>query len=190
MKYKKVKAIAGIIVLVAFFQNCSKSTNNGDDDTTATTQPDPNVSSVLNLPATPYNYIASFPAYRQPAVQTTDNTPADNAITNYGATLCRVLFYDKALSINNNVACASCHKQNLSFGDDAVKSLGFAGGSTQRNSMRTINVRFYSSGKIFWYERAATLEQQVLMPIQDGTEMGMTLPDLVTKISARIYEFL
>jgi cytochrome c peroxidase len=179
---KKNAALAGMIVLVILFQNCSKSNNAVLEPTV-----DPAIAAVLNLPATPYNYIANVPAYIQPALQANDNTPADNAITNDGATLGRVLFYDKSLSQNNTISCASCHKQNLSFGDDAVKSLGFSGGSTRRHSMRTINVRYYSSGKMFWDERAATLEQQVLMPIQDATEMGMTLPDLVTKLSAKSY---
>ena len=52
--------------------------------------------------------------------------------------------------------------------------------------MHLLNVRFYALGKMFWDERAATLEQQVLMPIQDTTEMGMTLTDLVTKLAREL----
>jgi cytochrome c peroxidase len=176
MNLQKKKILAGMIVLVAIFQACSKNR-----DTAATP------TSELNLPATAANYITAFPAYAAPALQNTDNTPASNAITNDGATLGRVLFYDRSLSLNNTVSCASCHKQNLGFGDDAVKSVGFKGGSTRRHSMHLLNVRFYASGKMFWDERAATLEAQVLMPIQDTTEMGMTLTELVTKLSSKTY---
>jgi cytochrome c peroxidase len=45
------------------------------------------------------------------------------------------------------------------------------------------NARFYSNGHFFWDERADTLEDQVLIPIQDGVEMGLTLAALVEKIS-------
>jgi cytochrome c peroxidase len=48
--------------------------------------------------------------------------------------------------------------------------------------MPLLNIGFYQSGKMFWDERAASLEEQTLMPIQDLTEMGMTLPALVNKL--------
>ena len=86
------------------------------------------------LPTTPYNYsnISLPTAFTTGgrAVTGVDNTPADNAITDAGATLGRVLFYDKNLSFNRTIACASCHKQNAAFSDPSVLSLGFAGGMT------------------------------------------------------------
>lgn len=57
-----------------------------------------------------------------------DNTPNNNPITNTGATLGRVLFYDTALSINDAVSCASCHQQDTGFTDDAILSTGFQDG--------------------------------------------------------------
>ncbi|MEK7225734.1 MAG: cytochrome-c peroxidase, partial [Bacteroidota bacterium] len=81
-------------------------------------------------------------------------------------------------SINNTIACASCHKQVNAFSDAAVKSLGFNGGLTGRNSMPLTDAKYYPNGRFFWDQRAATLEDQVLMPIQDMVEMGMTLPRL------------
>jgi cytochrome c peroxidase len=116
-----------------------------------------------------------------------DNTPVGNAITNAGATLGRVLFYDRRLSANDQVACASCHRQEFAFSDTARLSRGFAGGLTGRHSMGLANARFYQRGRFFWDERAASLEAQVLQPIQDATEMGMTLPTLVTKLSVSPY---
>ncbi|MER3498152.1 MAG: hypothetical protein C4308_05690 [Chitinophagaceae bacterium] len=56
-------------------------------------------------------------------------------MTDWGATLGRVLFYDKILFINNTVSWASCHKQEAGFSDNAVFSKGFNGGFTTRNSM-------------------------------------------------------
>lgn len=116
-----------------------------------------------------------------------DNTPATNPITNAGATLGRVLFYDRRLSVNDRVSCASCHQQRFGFGDTAVLSVGFNGGRTGRHSMALANARFYASGRFFWDERAATLEEQVLQPIQNNVEMGMTLPNVITKVATTSY---
>ncbi len=116
-----------------------------------------------------------------------DNTPASNPITNAGATLGRVLFYDRRLSINDRVSCASCHQQRFGFGDTAVLSTGFAGGKTGRHSMALANARFYARGRFFWDERATTLEDQVLQPIQNSVEMGMTLPNVISKVSATAF---
>ncbi|WP_411281724.1 cytochrome c peroxidase [Gemmatimonas sp.] len=116
-----------------------------------------------------------------------DNTPASNITTNAGATLGRVLFYDRRLSVNDRVSCSSCHQQQFAFSDTARLSRGFAGGATNRHSMGLANARFYANARFFWDERAASLEAQVLQPIQDGTEMGMTLPNMLSKLSATTY---
>lgn len=113
-----------------------------------------------------------------------DNTPATNPTTNAGATLGRVLFYDKRLSFNDTVSCASCHQQSKGFSDSARLSVGFKGGTTSRHAMGLTNARYYNRGRFFWDERAATLEDQVVTPIQDATEMGMNLTDLEAKLAA------
>ncbi|TWT97815.1 Cytochrome c551 peroxidase precursor [Botrimarina colliarenosi] len=113
-----------------------------------------------------------------------DNTPASNPISNAGAELGRVLFYDARLSHNNSTACASCHTQETGFSDPEELSTGFEGGQTGRHSMSLTNARWYASGRFFWDERAATLEEQVLAPIQDAVEMGSDLADLVNELAA------
>ncbi len=121
-----------------------------------------------------------------------DNT-GTNVITDNGAMLGRVLFYDKNLSSNNTIACASCHKQDLAFGDDDSQSIGVAG-VTGRHSMRLVNARFSDEARFFWDERANTLETQTTMPIQDHIEMGFSgengdqnFQDLITKLEALEY---
>lgn len=142
----------------------------------------------LNLPDIPFNYsITDLPNYLQNELQEEDNTPIFNPISDEGATLGRVLFYDKKLSANDEISCASCHPQELAFSDPNQFSIGFEGGLTERNSMTLSNARFYENGHFFWDERAATLEEQVLLPIQDGVEMGMNLPDLEVKLAATDY---
>jgi cytochrome c peroxidase len=122
-----------------------------------------------------------------------DNT-GTNAITNQKATLGRVLFYDKNLSTNNTISCASCHKQNFAFSDTALMSNGVEGGLTVRHSMRLINSRFANENKFFWNERAASLEIQTTMPIQDHLEMGFSgvngrgnMASLIAKLSKISY---
>lgn len=144
---------------------------------------------VISLPAAPYNYadITLPNYYTNGPVNAADNTPNDNPVTNEGATLGRVLFYDKNLSANATVSCASCHQQDKGFSDPLVFSDGFEGGKTGRHSMSLANSRYYNNGNFFWDERANTLEEQVLMPIQDQVEMGMTLDSLIARLSTLDY---
>jgi len=143
----------------------------------------------LNIPATPFAYAnQQLPPYlTAPNIIAQINTPTDNAITDWGATLGRVLFYDKILSINNSVSCASCHKQTHGFSDDLVLSKGFNNGNTGRHSMSLVNAVYYPNRRFFWDERAGTLEQQVLMPIQDAVEMGMRLDTLLNRLNSKTH---
>lgn len=108
-----------------------------------------------------------------------------NQVTNAGATLGRVLFYDRHLSANNTISCASCHHQDKAFTDGLAFSPGFDGQFTGRSSMAVFNTNFQR--RFFWDQRANSLEQQVLMPIQDPIEMGMDLADLEVKLSELPY---
>jgi cytochrome c peroxidase len=123
----------------------------------------------------------------------TSNTPANNPVTDRGATLGRVLFYDKNLSINNAVSCSSCHQQAAGFADNQRFSMGFDGGLvTGAHSMRVVNSRFYAPGSMFWDKRAATLEAQATQPIQNAVEMGFDAAHggfaaVITKLSALPY---
>jgi len=173
-----------VVVLTINLLSCS------NDEYTDIIQDDPVISSqILNLPATSFNYAnIQFPGFfLNNDLRNEDNTPNNNPITDAGATLGRVLFYDNKLSANNTVSCASCHIQANGFSDPATLSVGFEGGLTGRNSMGLSNAKFYDNGRFFWDERAETLEDQVLMPIQDAVEMGLTLDELVSKVAAEEY---
>jgi len=118
-----------------------------------------------------FSNLSNYANQTKPAYITNDNSGTDT-IKNNIATLGRILFYDKNLSINNKISCASCHKQAFAFSDTALVSSGVDGGLTLRHSMRLVNTRFSNELKFFWNERAASLEIQTLMPIQDHTELG------------------
>ncbi len=181
MSFMRLFVLSGFVVFFIF--SCSKqdgleSINRNEID--------------INLPEIVYNYTdIDIPIHLstnallgvgQNAATDNDNTPISNPTTNYGATLGRVLFYDKSLSANGSISCASCHKQANGFSDDEVLSKGFDGGNTRRHSMSLINAKWYARGRFFWDERAATLEEQVLQPFQDPVEMGLTLSEIVSTV--------
>jgi cytochrome c peroxidase len=141
----------------------------------------PSTERTLRLPETPYRYAdVELPAhFRTPGARRFDNTPRDNPLTDAGATLGRVLFYDTRLSASNTIACGSCHHQSRAFADKNRFSKGHEGKLTDRNAMSLVDLRYYPRGRFFWDERAKTLEDQVLMPIQSKTEMGRDLPGLI-----------
>ncbi|MGB0907467.1 MAG: cytochrome c peroxidase [Maricaulaceae bacterium] len=128
-----------------------------------------------------------------PAYITKLNTNG-NPITDPGATLGRVLFYDVALSVDDTISCSSCHLQSHAFSDTNVVSDGVQGGVTGRHSMRLINTQFADETNFFWDERAPSLEDQTTEPLRDHNEHGFSnqngRPDfnaLITKISAIEY---
>jgi cytochrome c peroxidase len=139
----------------------------------------------LRLPDTPYHYAdIDLPAhFKTPLTQRFDNTPTDNPLTDHGATLGRVLFHDTRLSANNTVSCASCHEQKRAFAAPTRASKGFEGKLTDRHAMSLVDLRYYNRGRFFWDERAASLEEAVLVPIQSKVEMGQDLGRLLEMLA-------
>ncbi|CAL2084046.1 cytochrome-c peroxidase [Tenacibaculum sp. 190524A05c] len=181
------KFLIPLLIYSVAFTSCSNDDENDYIDITVDNPTDDIIidTNLLNLPATPFNYanieLPNF--FLDNDVENEDNTPNNNPITDHGATLGRVLFYDKSLSKNNTISCASCHIQSNGFSDPNQFSTGFEGGLTARNSMGLANARFYDNGRFFWDERAESLEDQTLMPVQDLVEMGLTLTELEDKLS-------
>lgn len=136
----------------------------------------------IDLPRAPFPYSDPTLAPVFDRSQLDQNTPWFNKVSDQGATLGRVLFYDTRLSRNQRVSCASCHKQSRAFADRTRRSKGFRGRRTKRNSMALTNLAYYKNGRFFWDERAGSLEEMVLMPIQDEIEMGMDLDTLVDRL--------
>ncbi len=146
----------------------------------------------LNL-ANLASYTPVLPAHYDAAVTGLDNAPPGSAASDRIATLGRVLFHDKRLSVNDTIACASCHQQALTFDDRVRFSVGFAGNAfTTAHAMRLGNVRYFRPGSMFWDRRAASLEAQATQPIQNPVEMGFDasnggLPALLSKMQGLVY---
>src|SRR5688572_27996014 len=134
----------------------------------------PSTARRLRVPDVPYRYAdPDFPIhFRQQAASRFDNTPPDNPVTDDGAALGRVLFYDTRLSASNTISCGSCHVQAHGFADPNRFSRGHQGGRTDRHAMNLVNLRFHPRGRFFWDERGGSLEAMVLMPVENHLEMG------------------
>jgi cytochrome c peroxidase len=134
------------------------------------------------LPSTPFDYKSKH-----------------DVNSNY-ATLGRVLFYDKQLSVNNAVACGSCHKQESAFATNNRFDRGFDGQLLTRNSPSIQGFRGYKKTDdfpsvdnqekvlLFWDGRQSSLADMVLNPVLNHKEMSMPdFPTLTKKLSALPY---
>lgn len=191
----KIKTLLSFCCCLLLFSCTNDPILVDEDDNGDTTPPTPDPSSAIENafpgtidPENLYNYAQQgIPNYI-----TKDNTRG-NPISDLGATLGRVLFYDVNLSIDNTVSCASCHQQNVAFGDKEAVSTGVRG-QTGRHAMRLVNSRFSDETRFFWDERANSLEIQSTQPIQDHIEMGFSgqngsldFEDLIQKLGEIAY---
>ena len=111
--------IINLILLIGSY-SCTSGDSNSLD--TVPTQVD--ISAYININL---NQLENYSNQSIPNYITKDNTPQNNPITDEGANLGRVLFYDDNLSATNTVSCASCHVQEHAFGDLAQRSQGING---------------------------------------------------------------
>jgi cytochrome c peroxidase len=107
--------------------------------------------------------------------------PRDNPLIEERISLGQRLFRETALSIDGSLACASCHAAATGFSDPRRFSPGVRGQLGTRQSMALVNLAW--KREFFWDGRARSLRDQVLMPIQDPTEMAETLESVVGKLS-------
>lgn len=107
--------------------------------------------------------------------------PRDNPLIEERISLGRRLFRETALSVDGSLACASCHAAATGFSDSRRFSPGVRGQLGTLQSMALVNLAW--KREFFWDGRARSLRDQVLMPIQDPTEMAETLESVVGKLS-------
>ncbi|MBO2012682.1 cytochrome-c peroxidase [Hymenobacter negativus] len=142
-----------------------------DSDTVDPTDPEGPV-----VAPTPYALVvpSNFPA---PIA-----SPTDNPLTVEGVALGRHLFYEKGLSVNNTIACASCHKQELAFSDGLARAQGVNGTVSPRSAMSLANLAW--EPKLTWDGAAANLEAQARIPIENPVEMHQTLSAGMARLQA------
>lgn len=130
-----------------------------------------------------------WPALAMPAVP----IPADNPASDAKATLGRLLFHDPILSSDQTVACVTCHSQYWGMGDGLPFSIGVGGTGpagvgrtgpthTLRNARSLWNAAYRE--RLFWDGSAASLEDQVLVPIASPIELNRDVNAIVTDLAA------
>lgn len=113
-----------------------------------------------------------------PALSSTGNFSFSAAKARLG----RHLFYDKHLSADSSLSCASCHDQKHAFADGGnATSKGYDGRMGRRNSPALINLVYQRT--LFWDGRARSLEEQALGPITDSLEMNLPLDQLIPRVA-------
>lgn len=133
-------------------------------------------------------YVITYPKWNS-AIWLRLHIPADNPLTVEGIALGKKLFFEKRLSVDNTISCASCHAPNHAFSDQVALSLGVDAKLGSRNAMPLFNLAWADVllggvHKYFWDGRKATLEDQVLGPIADPNEMANTYAKVVADLRA------
>jgi cytochrome c peroxidase len=106
--------------------------------------------------------------------------PEDNPYSPARAALGKLLFFDGRLSANGVVPCAFCHEPAHAFAASTPLSRGVNGKSGVRHTPTLVNRAWGKSQ--FWDGRAATLESQVISPVTNLDEMGMTADQVVQRL--------
>lgn len=114
-------------------------------------------------------------------------TPEDNPLSEAKITLGKVLYFDKRLSIDDTVSCATCHDPRFGFADGKKVAEGIQQKKGARNSPTTLNTAFLETQ--FWDGRAPTLEEQAKGPLVNPIEMGMPSHDAVVTKLRKIPEY-
>ncbi len=108
--------------------------------------------------------------------------PRDYPLTAERVALGRRLFFDKQLSRDGSLACASCHRPELAFTDGRATTVGVSGTVGRRNAPTIINRAYGES--MFWDGRVRTLEEQALLPMTSPLELGNTHEEIERRLNA------
>ena len=109
--------------------------------------------------------------------------PANNPLTVEKVALGKKLFFDKNLSLDRTISCATCHDPQKGWSNGTPFAEGVNGAVGTRNTPSIINVAFNTTQ--FWDGRAKSLEKQALGPILNPIEMAMPSED---ELVARLKE--
>ena len=108
--------------------------------------------------------------------------PEDNPSTEGKIALGRMLYFDKRLSADNSVSCASCHDPKMGWSNNDATAVGVGGKRGGRSAPTIINSAYQKFQ--FWDGRAGSLEEQALGPIANPIEMNLPIEEAVKKLSA------
>lgn len=140
----------------------------------------------LKLPEIPFDYSHVELDGERQNIKNQIMDKSREVFNDHTATLGRVLFYERALSVNNSVSCGSCHIQSKGFTDGLKHSVGFGGKTTPRNTPSVFNT--FTGKSLFWDVRAKNSVDLSLEPVFNHLEMGIESDEmLLKKIKERTY---
>jgi len=106
--------------------------------------------------------------------------PERNPLSAETIAMGRRLFFDRRLSRDESISCATCHDPEHAFADGRALAVGIDGRFGRRNAPSLVN-RGY--GRLFfWDGRSRQLEEQVLKPIEDPNEMDLPSADAAARV--------
>lgn len=135
---------------------------------------------VLALPALADDFDGAEYPYPVPLGLKAPEVPADNPITDAKVELGKALYFDKRLSRDGTVSCASCHDPSKGWTDQAPVSTGIKGQKGGVSAPSVLNAAYYDLQ--FWDGRAKSLEEQAKGPIHNPIEMGFTHDEAVARL--------
>lgn len=94
----------------------------------------------------------------------------------------RSLFFDNRLSLDSSISCASCHQPKYAFTDKRKTAIGIFNRENPRNSPSLFNVKF--APQLMFDNVIPTLEMQIIVPLQEHNEMGMTVGGVLARLSS------
>ncbi len=108
--------------------------------------------------------------------------PQENPLTEEGVRLGKKLFFEKLLSKDNSIACASCHSPRNAFTDNNKFSTGVDNSTGNRNSMPLFNLAWNYDERFAWDGKEFSLERQALEPVNNPHEMNSTWSEVISKL--------
>lgn len=108
--------------------------------------------------------------------------PQDNPVTAEKVELGKLLYFDKRLSKDGTISCATCHDPQMGWAERKPTSTGINGQVGGRNAPSVINTAYFP--ELFWDGRAKSLEEQALGPVANPIEMGNTIPGMIDSVKA------
>ena len=167
MRILRLIVVVSGVLAVAAFRQAAGSANSG-------LTPSPESTAESARP------VAAPPSTTNRALPTSTLDSVGDARRHLG----RSLFYDRRLSGDGTIACATCHRPEYAFSDRRPVSAGIEGRKGHRKAPALINQATAIYPYFFRDGRATSLEEQALEPIINPVEMGNTHDAMLSTLEA------
>lgn len=191
---KKIAASFCLLLSILFFLSCEKERNQDDYNESDFLL----ISDDLTIPRVVNNYQLQLGEHFLPPGKTypkiNSGSLSDIQLNNNMATLGRVLFFDKTLSLDRNVSCGTCHDPQRAFSENKKFSEGVGQVATKRNTLALATTLSFkisynpidqgqTRSKFSWDDSATNLPQQVKNAFANENEMNIDDEEIKARIA-------